>query len=150
MVRKLWAEEPRKQLFTLVGQAYSELRDNDITAGLDKEFFKKFIPIIVAALPIIPADKYLDAMGWTRHVDHDGLATLERSGTAGSVPNESMRTNWSVADIVEYCYKIGLVARPVRGLSRPRRAAAGAISFATAPTMSDALRAELVSDSMII
>ena len=150
MVKQLWAEEPRKQLFTLVGQAYSELRDNDLTAGLDKDFFKKYIPIVVAALPIIPAEKYLDAMGWTRHVDHEGLATLERSGTAGSVPNESMRTNWSVADIVEYCYKIGLVARPVRLSSRSRRTTAGAIAFATAPPMSAALRRELVSDSFVI
>jgi hypothetical protein len=26
---------------------------------------------------------------WTRQVDHDALATLERGGTAGSVPNNS-------------------------------------------------------------
>ena len=34
--------------------SYSELRGNDIIAGLDKGFFRKFFPIVVATLPIIP------------------------------------------------------------------------------------------------
>lgn len=144
----MWAEEPRKQLFTLLGQAYSELRDSNAVAGLDKDFLKKFLPATVAVLPIIPADDYLDTMGWVRHFSHDGEATLERTGSVTSIPDASMRTNLSVADIIDYCYKTGVVPRPSNTTVTPSRNAGGAMSFAAAPSMSRTLRRQLVGDHL--
>jgi hypothetical protein len=144
-VGQMWNEEPRKSFFALAGQAYSQLLDSNTDAGLDKDFLKKFMPAVIAKLPIIPADDYLDAMGWTRHVDHDGVVMLERSGPVTSTHDDALRTNVSVADIVDYCYKIGVVTRPSFAITNSGCNAGGAISFAAAPTMSPTLRRQLVS-----
>jgi hypothetical protein len=142
-VVQMWREEPRKPFFTLAGQAYSQLRDSNTAAGLDKDLLKKFMPAAVAMLPIIPADDYLDAMGWTRRVDHDGVAILERNGPVASIHDDALRTNLSVADIVDYCYNIGVVTRSATEI--PGRDAGGAMSFAAAPATSPTVRRQLVS-----
>lgn len=145
----MWAEEPRKQLFTLLGQAYSELRDSNAATGLNKDFLKNFLPATVAVLPIIPADHYLDTMGWVRRTSPDGEATLERSGSVVSAPDASMRTNLSVADIIDYCYKTGIVTRSSDVISGAgHKNAGGAMSFAAAPSMSPNLRCQLVSQNL--
>lgn len=42
IVRQMWAEEPRKQLFTLLGQAYSELRDSNAARASTKTSSRTF------------------------------------------------------------------------------------------------------------
>ena len=145
MIQKMWAEEPRKPLFTLLGQAYSELRDSDANIGQDKSLLKKFLSATADLLGIIPAEEYLDTMGWVRGVNYDGEEVLERSEAGISVPVVSMTTNYSVQDIVDHCHKIGLVTRPPNAQARAGRNPGGAMAFAAAPRMSDTLRRQLVS-----
>ena len=66
------------------------------------------------------------------------MAILERSGPVASIHDDALRTNLSVADIVDYCYKIGIVTRSSSptAIASPGRNADGAMSFAAAPTMS--------------
>lgn len=144
-VVQMWKEEPRKPFFTLAGQAYSQLRDSNAAASLDKDLLKKFMPAAVALLPIVSADEYFDTMGWTRRVNRDGEAMLERSGSIASLPDDALRTNVSAADIVDYCYKTGVVTRPASAAANLGRNTGGAMSFAAAPTLSPTLRRQLVS-----
>jgi hypothetical protein len=134
IVQKMWAKEPRKHLFTLLGQAYSEMRDSDPNAGADKDFLKKFLPPAVSLLPIIPAEDYLDAMGWVRGVNQDGDATLEGIETMSSLPDISMRTNCSARGIISHCYATGLFSRPSSTITSPDRNAGGAMAFAADPS----------------
>ena len=132
IVQKMWTKEPRKHLFTLLGQVYSEMRDSDPNAGADKDFLKKFLQAAVSLLPIIPAEDYLDAMGWVRGVSQDGDATLERIETMSSLLDISMSTNCSARDIISHCYATGLF--PSSTITSPGRNAGGAMAFAAAPS----------------
>jgi hypothetical protein len=66
------------------------------------------------------------------------VTTLERSDPIASIHSDALRTTLSVADIVDYRYKIRVVTHPcsATAIARPRRDAGGPMSFAAAPTMS--------------
>jgi len=129
----MWATEPRKHFFALLAKAHSEIRDNHS----EQIKFEKFLASTVGLLPIIPADSYLKAMGWELTVDSNGEQELVRSGPLTD-QNFALTTNVSALDIIEHCYKIGLVARPAHSLRSGRgqilsMGSAMAMSFAAAP-----------------
>lgn len=134
MIQKMWSQEPRKPFFTLLGQAYSEIRDSNPIAGTEKDFLKKFLRAAVSLLPIIPAEDYLDAMGWVRGVNQDGEVSVQRSEIRSSLPDISVSTNCSVRDIIDHCYATGLLPRPAPSAASLGRNAGGAMAFAAAPS----------------
>lgn len=73
-------------------------------------------------------------MGWKFDIDcHPSQYRLVQIGPAKGMLNTPLSTNISVADIVNHCYEIGLVERPVQ--PRTNAAAAGdAVAFAAHPS----------------
>jgi Mating-type protein MAT alpha 1 HMG-box len=132
-IKEMWIEEPRKHFFTLIARAHCEVRDS----YPGKLSFSRFLASTVEILPIVPVNLYMKAMGWELTTDTHGEPKLFRS----NIPVDkslNLTTNVSVGDIVEHCYKIGLVPRPAQAL-RPVRGqvlsmeSAMAMSFAAAP-----------------
>jgi hypothetical protein len=56
----MWGAENKQAIWALLGSAYSDLRDHH-QENLSVE---KFLSLTVPMLPIIPADQYLNKMGW--------------------------------------------------------------------------------------
>lgn len=136
----MWAAETRKNVWALLGKAYSELRDNhNSSVALDK-----FLNRVASTVPVIPAQHYFQKMGW-QLVTLNGDATLERAETfdIASLNNEyPSQTNISSADIVDYCYSIGLVDRSSR-IRRSVAAATTLATFASPPNVSKPIEPEI-------
>ncbi|KIV83119.1 hypothetical protein PV11_05172 [Exophiala sideris] len=113
LMREMWCAEAKKTMWTLLGGAYSDLRDHhQETFPVDK-----FLSIAVPLLPIVPADKYLSKMGWTLSSDAAGEPVLFRNPAFNAdilAAEYAPRTNLSLEDIVEHCYNQGLMPRDER------------------------------------
>jgi hypothetical protein len=108
LLAELWRTEGRKSIWRLLGNAWSDVRDNH-TGSTDKyEFFDTVIPI----LPIIPADSYLQERGMELVKDDKGKLQFKTPPTAYSpslrkkYPEE---TSHSAEDLVNHCYAAGLL-----------------------------------------
>ncbi|KAK7897056.1 hypothetical protein LTR67_004944 [Exophiala xenobiotica] len=110
LLRQMWGAENKHALWALLGCAYSDLRDHhEETLSVEK-----FLSITVPLVPIIPAEKYLSKMGWILSSNFQELhrdAAFNADVLAAEYPTG---TNWSVADIVDHCYNLGLMDRDTR------------------------------------
>ncbi|OAG34384.1 hypothetical protein AYO21_11470 [Fonsecaea monophora] len=116
-IRTMWGEDKKRSMWTLLGKAYSDLRDHHMEAIT----VDRFLAVAVPLLPIVPIDLYLTKMGWILTVDASGESVLMRSAKfnpellAAEYPHH---TNLSEQDIVEHCYRRGLVDRGRRQRTR--------------------------------
>ena len=127
----MWAAEPRKTLFALLAQAYTDIRDNH----LENVQLDKFLASTVHRLPVIPADKYLSKMGWDLALDTAGQATITRSTkfNADAVLSEyPAHTDKSSGDLVNHCYEVGLLKQSSRVFPRTQ-ALCNIMTMPTAP-----------------
>ena len=111
----MWQQEERKAMFALLAQAHTDLRDNHS----DFVSFEKFLKAATPLLPVIPAEVYMATMGWEVSSDCNGVAVLTRF-SKGSSHEYPLQTNFSARDIVQYCYRVGLVSRSSRLVTRTR------------------------------
>ncbi len=111
-VSMIWAGESKRNLWALLGTAYSDLRDHHDNIPMDK-----FLALAVPLLPLVPADMYLAKMGWRLTTGPDGQPELSRNGTfsaervAAEYPDH---TALSAGDIVNHCYGLSLANRAHR------------------------------------
>ena len=99
----MWRDDGRKHIWTLIGNAFTDIRDNHT----DSVRLDKFLAIIIPAVPIIPADGYLHKMGWELTADAAGAVQLMRSPTynrAALLAAYPEQTNKSVEELVNHCY----------------------------------------------
>lgn len=134
LMRSMWREDGRKHIWTLIGNAFTDIRDNHT----DSIRLDKLLAIIIPVVPIIPASSYLHKMGWELTTDAAGETQLTRSPTfnrAALLAEYPEQTNKSVEELVNHCYASGLV-RPGSRIRQPN--AQGnmvTMPFATAPTV---------------
>lgn len=137
LLRQMWATESRRNLFGLLGKAYSDLRDNH-TESISLE---KFLQTVTPLLPVVPANQYLVKMGWSVTVNEGKTAIRPVDGFDATATNLEFppQTNLSVGELVKHCYEQGLLDRRNRQLptktaqSAPLKASTYDIAFATAP-----------------
>ncbi|RMZ86826.1 hypothetical protein DV736_g5948, partial [Chaetothyriales sp. CBS 134916] len=126
-MQHLWAGETRKNLWTLLAKAYTDLRDNhQEPVPLDK-----LLMATVTEVPVIPAPVYLAKMGWELTMDDKGEKILRRASSfdINALNAEyPTQTNMSVVDLVNHCYKVHLLHRSTR-VGRTT-----AVTFATGPS----------------
>ncbi|EXJ81902.1 hypothetical protein A1O1_07969 [Capronia coronata CBS 617.96] len=122
LIRVMWGADLKKPMWTLLGYAYSDLRDHhDESLAIDK-----FLAATVPLLPIVPADQYLSKMGWELTKNNAGELTLARNNTFGAdnlYAEYPARTSMSMADIINHCYEGGLLNRNIRRATPPPRPA---------------------------
>ncbi|ETN43367.1 uncharacterized protein HMPREF1541_02526 [Cyphellophora europaea CBS 101466] len=133
LLREMWAAEPRKPLFSVLAQAYTDIRDNHLElVPLDK-----FLAATAHQLPVVPAAEYLLKMGWELTIVATDQATIIRSTTfnAGAVNSEyPAYTDKSSVDLVNHCYDSGVLQRSSRLVQRTRAGAnVMAMPIAAAP-----------------
>ncbi|KAL2433875.1 hypothetical protein ABEF95_011682 [Exophiala dermatitidis] len=113
LLRVMWGAELQKPMWTLLGLAYSDLRDyHDEHLPVDA-----FLAATVPLLPIVPAEEYFAKMGWENATNSAGELTLTRSAwfdTATFYAQYPPRTDLSFADIVNHCYDQGIMKRDTR------------------------------------
>ena len=112
-MKRMWAEENKRALWALLGEAYSDLRDHH--AELIP--LEKFLSLAVPLLPIIPAGLYLAKMGWMLVTNWAGQTELSRNPNFNAdllAAEYPARTNMSSKDIVDHCYSKGLAVRAHR------------------------------------
>lgn len=148
LLREMWAAEPRKRLFSVLAEAYTDLRDNHLeVVQLDK-----FLAVTASQLPVIPASQYLHKMGWVLTVLATDQANIFRSATfnASAVDSEyPTHTDKSSIDLVNHCYDSGLIQRSSRLAPRLRaRANVMAMPIAPATTPSPAAPAAPVQSQV--
>ncbi|KIW87205.1 uncharacterized protein Z519_12107 [Cladophialophora bantiana CBS 173.52] len=116
-MKTLWEAEKKRAMWGLLGQAYSDMRDHHTESiAVDK-----FLAIAVPLLPIIPVDEYLNKMGWIFAVDSSGESVLVRSQEFNEAALDAEYPpvcRLSLRDIVEHCYRQGLVERRRRQRTR--------------------------------
>jgi Mating-type protein MAT alpha 1 HMG-box len=134
LIRSMWRDDGRKHIWTLIGNAFTDIRDNHT----DVVRLDSFLAVIIPEVPIIPASIYLHKMGWQLTTDAAGEAQLKRSFTfdrAALLAEYPEQTNKSVEELVNHCYSGGLV----RPACRIRRSNAQGnmvtLPFAAAPTV---------------
>jgi hypothetical protein len=128
LIRSLWEQDHWKHFWAIAGKAYSELRDNHMGEITLESFLKN----VIGFLGVIPADQYLETMGWTLATDTEGRTHLVKT-SSGDGQNMPLRSNPSVQDIVNHCYDIGLLSRPQRPARRSKIDTVMTMSFAAAP-----------------
>ncbi|KIV97489.1 hypothetical protein PV10_01239 [Exophiala mesophila] len=137
LLREMWAKEPRRNLFGLLGKAFSDLRDGHSESVSLEKFLETTIPL----LPVVPADQYLVKMGWTVTTNEgkDAIRRVDGFDAAATNLEFPPQTNVSVHELVEHCYKQGLVDRDdclsstESAQSDPWNSLDYDITFATAP-----------------
>jgi hypothetical protein len=127
--------ESRRNIFGLLGRAFSDLRDNHA------EFvsMEGFLAVAAEAVPLVPAGEYLAKMGWLIETEVGGDIVLCRD-VKFNVDIVNMeyppQTRLSVADIVEHCYARGFLNRGTRrrstGTDANRRPQGGSVNMAVA------------------
>jgi Mating-type protein MAT alpha 1 HMG-box len=96
---------------------------------MEKISLDKFLTETVGMLGVIPADEYLETAGWKLNVDGQKEYSLLKISPSKKIQKTALSTNLSAADVVAYCYEIGLVKRPT--LARNNTSATGlAMAFA--------------------
>lgn len=115
----MWAAEPRKRLFSVLAEAYTDIRDNHLeTVPLDK-----FLAVTAQELPVVPADEYLLKMGWVLTILSTDQGNITRSATFSADDVDSAypaHTNKSSIDLVNHCYDSGMLLRSSRLLPTTR------------------------------
>jgi hypothetical protein len=137
LIRSLWEQDHWKHFWAIAAKAYSELRDNH-TGGITLESFLKNA---TGFLGVIPADQYLETMGWTLATDTEGQTHLVKT-SSGDGQNVPLTSNLSVHDIVNHCYDIGLLSRPQCPARRSKNDNVITMSFAAAPNAANTGPAE--------
>ncbi|CRG82895.1 Mating-type protein MAT-1 [Talaromyces islandicus] len=104
IIKYLWQIDPYKAKWAILAKAYSILRDdhgNDVS--LDT-FLELTVPLIGLILPC----NYLEAMGCQIITSENQQYHVQRTSSACPDLSNSA-TNYSVIDIVNYCYERGYV-----------------------------------------
>lgn len=133
----MWCKESRRNIFGLLGRAFSDLRDNHAEAvAMDR-----FLVVASIVVPLVPAGEYLVKMGWVAEpiLNADGEMELRRD-VKFNVDIVNMEyppsTRLSVADIVEHCYAHGFLDRATRRqpatTDANRRPQGGSVNMAVA------------------
>ena len=117
-----------KHFWAIAAKAYSELRDNHMGQITLESFLKN----VTGLLGVIPAGKYLETMGWSLVTDTEGEVHLVKTG-APKKHGVPLTSNLSVRDVVEHCYQIGLLTRPIRRTRGTQLGERMTMSFAAAP-----------------
>ena len=129
LIRSLWDQDQWKHFWAIAAKAYSELRDNHASGQITLE---NFLKNATGLLGVIPADQYLDTMGWSLVTDTEGEVHFVKTG-APQTHSAPLTSNLSVCDVVEHCYQIGLLPRPIRRVRGNQLGESVAMSFAAAP-----------------
>jgi hypothetical protein len=104
IIKYLWQIDPYKAKWAILAKAYSILRDDHGKDVSLDTFLELTVPFIAL---ILPGD-YLQAMGCQITTSEDQQYHVQRmSSDCSDLPNSA--TNYSVIDIVKYCYKRGYV-----------------------------------------
>lgn len=104
IIKYLWQIDPYKAKWAILAKAYSILRDNHRNDVSVDTFLELTVPFIGL---ILPGD-YLQAMGCRIISSEDQQYRVERA--CSDCPDLSnSATNYSVIDIVNYCYERGYV-----------------------------------------
>jgi Mating-type protein MAT alpha 1 HMG-box len=128
----MWSDDGMKHIWTLVGNAYTDIRDNHT----DSVLLHKFLVTITPQLPIIPANNYLRKMGWQLTTVPNGevqlvrCASFDRSCLLSEYPQQ---TNKSVEELVQHCYRSGLVRESSRIHQNNAQVNMVTLPFATTP-----------------
>lgn len=137
LLRQMWSMESRRNIFGLLGRAFSDLRDNHA----ESVPMEGFLAVASEAVPLVPASEYLIKMGWEAEpvVELNGDMELRRDvGFNVDIVNAEYppQTRLSVADIVEHCYARGFLSRGTRrrltGTDVNRRPQGGHVNMAVA------------------
>jgi len=109
ILTQLWQQDPFHAKWSILAQAYSEIR-NDVGKALAP--LDNFLGLTCPYIGIIGPDEYLSKLGW-EVVSDEGHKTIERKFLPDFESfNEDLRTsNLSARDIVEYCQTAGYVVR---------------------------------------
>lgn len=104
IIRNLWQLDPNKAKWSILAKAYSILRDNH---GNDVSL-DTFLELTVPFIGLIQPCDYLETMGCKIITIEDQQYEVQRNSLDGPDLSNSA-TNYSVADIVNYCYDRGYV-----------------------------------------
>jgi hypothetical protein len=94
---------------------------------------ESFLKNVTGLLGVIPADQYLEIMGWTLVTDTEGQVHLVKARSVTEKPSLPLTSNLSVRDIINHVYQIGLLARPERSARYNNTVSTMTMSFAAAP-----------------
>ncbi|KAF2105211.1 MAT1-1-1 mating-type protein [Lophiotrema nucula] len=102
----MWGREANKPLWSLLGKAWSIIRDQ---IGEEKASRDQFFRIICPYLNIPSPETYLDRHGWKFDTDDEGAPRLTRESTPTpeSLDVGIAATTLSVEDIIQYCQSMG-------------------------------------------
>ncbi|KAK5053166.1 hypothetical protein LTR84_002140 [Exophiala bonariae] len=137
LLRQMWGKESRRNIFGLLGRAFSDLRDHHAEVVT----MERFLVVAAIAVPLVPAAEYLVMMGWVPEpiLQEDGEMVLQRDLKFNvDIVNTQYppQTRLSVADIVEHCYAHGFLDRASRRRPAPtdadRRPQGGSVNMAVA------------------
>jgi hypothetical protein len=133
LIRSLWEQDHWKHFWAIAAKAYSELRDNHMGQITLESFLKN----VTGLLGVIPADQYLETMGWTLATDTKEQVHLVKTNSTAEKHNVPLTSNLSVRDIVNHCYQIGLLTRPERPARQNNTVSTMTMSFAAAPNVAN-------------
>lgn len=105
--------ESRRNIFGLLGRAFSDLRDNHA----EVVSMEGFLAVAAEVVPLVPAGEYLALMGWLMQTEAGGDIVLVRDRKFNvDIVNARYppQTRLSVADIVDHCYTRGFLYRGTR------------------------------------
>lgn len=104
VIRYLWQADPHKGKWAILAKAYSLLRDDHgSNVSLDT-----FLELTVPFIGLIRSEDYLNVMGCQIVMTDEQQYRIESISSSGQDLTDSA-TNYSVADIVNYCYERGYV-----------------------------------------
>jgi len=132
-LRQMWSMESRRNIFGLLGRAFSDLRDNhgEVVS------MESFLAVASEVVPLVPANEYLALMGWLLRTGVGGDIDLVRDTKFNvDIVNARYppRSSLSAADIVEHCYVRGFLDRGTRksssGSDAARHPQGGSVNMA--------------------
>lgn len=104
IIKFLWQHDPFKAKWAILAKSYSIIRDKH---GSDVSL-DTFLNLTVPFIGLIEPPDYLDTMGWQIAMDDDHQYNVVRN-TSVEPDVSNTATNYSVADVVNYCYETDYV-----------------------------------------
>lgn len=105
ILAQMWRTENRQSLFSLLGAAYSKIRDENLAPGVTLE---SFLHVAAEKVPIIPAAQYFQKSGWTIIGQELRAVAIDEVSVEAEYP---LKSNFSPDDVVSYCIHKGLISR---------------------------------------
>lgn len=104
IIKFLWQHDPFKAKWAILAKAYSTIRDKH---GSDVSL-DTFLNLTVPFIGLIEPSNYLDAMGWQLAMDEEHQYNVVKTVEV-ELDVSNTATNYSVADVVDYCYETAYV-----------------------------------------